>query len=122
MQFTSFTLLAFLGGGAAILYAIVKSIWILRQPMEHETLKKISGYIATGARTFLLTEYSVLLPFVLVIAGFLALGQEGILRFQSLSFLLGALCSGAAGFIGMYIATSANGRTTHAAQQGIESM
>ena len=120
MQFNVFTLFAFLGGAVAIVYAVVKSIWILRQPMEQEALKKISGYIASGARTFLLTEYSVLLPFLFVIAGFLALGQDGILRLQSVSFLLGALCSGAAGFIGMYIATSANGRTTHAAIQGIE--
>ena len=107
------------GSLAALGYALLRSLWIFRQPVMDPTLRKIAGFVADGAMAFLGKEYSVLLPFVLVVAGFLYLGQSGPLRFQSLSFLLGAACSGLAGFIGMVVATAANSRTTQAAEKGI---
>ncbi|MDR1277472.1 MAG: sodium-translocating pyrophosphatase [Treponema sp.] len=109
-----------LGGSIlALLYAVLRSRWILRQPVENSSLGKIAGFVADGAMTFLKKEYSVLLPFILVAAAFLFIGQRGAVRFQSLSFLLGALCSGLSGFAGMVIATAANSRTTQAAEKGI---
>ncbi len=119
MIFYYFVFLALLGGLAALLYGILKALWIFRQPIESKPLQRISGYVAEGARTFLIREYTVLLPFILIVATFLALGQAGALRFQSISFVIGAVCSGTAGFIGMRVATAANARTTHAAQQGL---
>jgi K(+)-stimulated pyrophosphate-energized sodium pump len=68
---------------------------------------------------FLTREFSVLLPFVAIVAVFLAVSNQGILRFQALSFVLGAGASALAGFIGMRVATAANSRTTHAAREGI---
>jgi K(+)-stimulated pyrophosphate-energized sodium pump len=107
------------GSAAALLYALLRSRWIIRQPVENDSLRKIAGFVADGAMAFLKREYSVLLPFILVVAAFLFAGQRGAVRFQSLSFLLGALCSGLAGFAGMVIATAANSRTTEAAKKGI---
>jgi K(+)-stimulated pyrophosphate-energized sodium pump len=107
------------GGLAALLYALLRSRWIIKQPVENAGLRKIAGFVAEGAMTFLKREYSVLLPFSLVVAAFLFAGQRGAVRFQSLSFLLGALCSGLAGLAGMVIATAANSRTTQAAEKGI---
>jgi K(+)-stimulated pyrophosphate-energized sodium pump len=107
------------GSAAALLYALLRSRWIIKQPVENNSLRKIAGFVAEGAMAFLKREYSVLLPFILIVAAFLFAGQRGAVRFQSLSFLLGALCSGLAGFAGMVIATAANSRTTEAAQRGI---
>jgi K(+)-stimulated pyrophosphate-energized sodium pump len=113
-------LLITLGGSLlALLYAVLRSRWIIKQPVENKGLLKIAGFVADGAMAFLKKEYSVLLPFVLVVAALLFAGQRGAVRFQSLSFLLGALCSGLAGFAGMVVATAANSRTTQAAQKGI---
>jgi K(+)-stimulated pyrophosphate-energized sodium pump len=109
-----------LGGSlAALLYALLRSRWILKQPVENGDLRKIAGFVADGAMAFLKKEYSVLLPFIIAVAAFLFAGQQGAVRFQGLSFLLGALCSGLAGFAGMMIATAANSRTTQAAERGI---
>ncbi|MDR1373840.1 MAG: sodium-translocating pyrophosphatase [Treponema sp.] len=107
------------GSLTALLYAVLRSRWILKQPVENETLRKIAGFVADGAMAFLKREYSVLLPFMVIVAAFLFAGQRGAVRFQSLSFLLGAVCSGLAGFAGMVIATASNSRTTQAAQKGI---
>ncbi len=60
-------------------------------------------------------EYKVLLPFVVLIAAFLALGNKGALKLQSVSFVLGAVSSALSGYIGMKVATASNSRTTQAA-------
>ncbi|MFP4011487.1 MAG: sodium/proton-translocating pyrophosphatase, partial [Spirochaetaceae bacterium] len=108
---------ALAGSVVALVYAGVRTRWILRRPVESEDLKRISGYVFEGAMAFLSREYRVLVPFVLIVAVFLAFANEGALRFQSVAFALGAGASGLAGFIGMKVATSSNARTTHAAQE-----
>ena len=64
---------------------------------------------------FLRREYLVLLPFIILVAVFLFFGNSGALRWQSGAFVLGALASALAGYIGMKVATAANMRTTQAA-------
>jgi len=91
--------------------ALYKTLWIYRQPAGNENIKRISGYVANGAMTFLGREYRVLFPFVLLVAAFLALANRGVLGFQALSFTLGAGCSALAGFIGMKVATASNARS-----------
>ncbi len=108
-------IIAFSGGILALLFALIKGLWVLRQSVKDQKLAKIEGYIAQGAMAFIYREYRVLLPFVIVVAGFLALANRGPLRFQAVAFILGALCSALAGYIGMKIATAANARTTQAA-------
>ncbi|TFH06355.1 MAG: sodium-translocating pyrophosphatase, partial [Spirochaetales bacterium] len=117
----SLGLYALLGGAIIALgYAAIRTFWIFRQPVENPTLKRIAGYISEGAMAFLKKEYQTLIPFVLVVAMLLFIANQGTnLKWMSLSFLLGAATSAIAGFAGMKVATAANSRTTHAAQQGI---
>jgi K(+)-stimulated pyrophosphate-energized sodium pump len=103
----------------ALGYALLRARWIYKQPAESEALRRISGYVARGAMTFLAREYRVLIPFIVITSAFLALVNRGYLSFQALTFALGAACSALAGFIGMKVATASNSRTTHAAQRGI---
>ncbi len=65
----------------------------LSPEVTNPTLKEISGHISGGAMAFLTREYKVLTPFILLVAAFLAIGNTGALRFQSLAFVLGALTS-----------------------------
>jgi len=83
---------------------------------------EISNDIAEGARAFLKREYRVLAIFVVVVAGLLILANMGRPEsspFIAVSFVVGALCSATAGFIGMTVATKANVRTTQAAREGL---
>ena len=84
-------------------------------------MEKIGKSIADGAMAFLKAEYKVLAIFVSIVACLLAFAatSQGDSWLVSVSFLVGALASGLAGFLGMKVATKANTRTTHAAQTGI---
>ena len=80
--------------------------------IENDRIVELSTIIHKGAMAFLKKEYTWLAPFV----GVVALLLWWMLGFGSaFAFVLGALCSAAAGYIGMYVATNANGRTTFAA-------
>ena len=109
-------------GGAAVLalaFAAYKSAWVGKQDSGTEKMTKIGGHIADGAMAFLSREYKVLAIFVAVVAGLLAWSNSGMADSHALialSFVVGAVCSGLAGFFGMRIATKANYRTTAAAQ------
>jgi K(+)-stimulated pyrophosphate-energized sodium pump len=120
MDIFNWSLLILAGGSLLALgYAVLKTKWIFKQPVENPKLIKISGYVADGAMAFLIREYKVLIPFILFVAAFLAIANKGSLRFQAISFVVGATASALAGFIGMRVATAANARTTHAAQSGL---
>ena len=111
-----------LGGGIlALLFAAVRARWILRQNPGSERLQEIAGFVRGGAMTFISREYRALAPFVVVVAALLFLANEGALRLQALSFLIGAVASALAGFFGMRIATQSNGRTANAALDGMDS-
>ena len=96
--------------------------WTVYQKLEetqigHPRVAELSSIIHQGAMAFLKKEYSWLAPFVGVVAVLLisALGLGA-----AFAFVLGAACSATAGWIGMYVATNSNGRTTYAALAGIE--
>ncbi len=108
-------ILVLLSGLLALLFALFKTRWIYKKEIKNPVLKETSQYIQEGAMAFLRREYTVLAPFVLVVAALLAMANKGALRFQGLAFVLGALASAAAGYIGMRVATSANSRTAQAA-------
>ncbi len=109
-------------GVAALAFAFVKSQWINKQDGGTDRMKEIGGYIADGAMAFLSREYKVLSIFVIVVAALLAWANAGSAESDvlvSLSFVIGAICSGLAGFFGMKVATAANFRTTSAARTGL---
>ena len=112
-------LYSLIAGVIALLYAFWKTKWIYKQNAGTEEMVQISTYIREGAMAFLRRQYSVLSMFVLVVALLLAVANQGFLRLQALSFIVGAFCSALAGFIGMRVATAANVRTTSAARVGL---
>ncbi len=89
-------------------------VWVKRQPAGSEKMMSIALQIQTGAAAFLRREYSVLIPFVLVVAVLLYLALRSLPT--SLAFLGGATSSMLAGLFGMNAATRANVRTAEAAR------
>ncbi len=109
-------------GLAALLYSLLKNNWINKQEMGSEKMVEISTYIREGAIAFLKTEYKVLAIFVVAVSLLLGFSNSGRADSSSLiavSFIVGALCSGLAGYMGMIAATKSNVRTTHAARTGL---
>ncbi|MYF41378.1 MAG: sodium-translocating pyrophosphatase, partial [Rhodothermaceae bacterium] len=112
-------------GFVALFFAWTKARWITRQSPGTEQMIEIAGYIARGAQAFLRREYRVLSIFVFSVAVILAVtglmggADSGRSPLIAVSFLVGAVCSGAAGFVGMRVATKANVRTTNAARTGL---
>ncbi|MGV6846731.1 MAG: sodium-translocating pyrophosphatase [Lutibacter sp.] len=109
-------------GILALLYVIVKNRWISKQEEGNDLMAKIAKNIAEGAMSFLKAEYKVLIVFVIAVAILLYFKGEsetGSSGLVALSFVVGAICSALAGFIGMKVATKANVRTTNAAQHSL---
>ncbi len=93
---------------------LIKKIMALK--IDDEKMKEISRYIQEGAMAFLQREYITIFIFVVVVFGVLFVFRGSI---NAISFITGAFLSGLAGFIGMYVATRANARTTTAAKKGL---
>jgi len=112
-----------LGAGIlAMIYAYWKSSWIESQDEGNSKMKAIGASIAEGAMSFLKAEYRVLAIFVFLISillGFANLGRSDSSVLISLSFIVGAVTSGFAGYLGMRVATKANNRTTNAARESL---
>ncbi len=109
-------------GALALLFALVKSNWVAKQDQGTDKMKEIAGYIREGAMAFLAREYRVLAIFVVVVAcvlGYMNYGRADSHWMLAVAFVIGAVCSGLAGFFGMRVATLANVRTTNAARQGL---
>jgi len=109
-------------GVLALIYAWMRTNWVTKQDAGNEVMVDLAKSIAEGARAFLREEYRVLVIFVVVVAALLAFAnfsQPQSSWMIAVSFVVGALCSGLAGFIGMNVATKANVRTTQAARTGL---
>ena len=117
-------LLVLLAGAIALMFSFWKTKWILSQNEGTKKMKIIGKNIAEGAMAFLRAEYKVLGVFVLLVAVLLAVANyknNDSSALISLSFLVGAIASGLAGFLGMRVATKSNNRTTNAARHSLES-
>ena len=100
----------------AILYGAFSVRWILAQPEGNERMREIAAAVQQGASAYLNRQYTTIggVGFILFIALGLALDW-----YTGFGFLIGALFSGAAGYIGMNISVRANLRTAEAANQGM---
>jgi len=108
-------LLVPLSGIIALIFALFLSLKVMKEKPGNELMIEISNMIEQGAMTFLKREYSILVFFIIIVSLILGWLRSPI---TSLSFVVGAICSGLAGFTGMKIATKANSRTAHAAMEG----
>jgi len=118
----NFILLVILSGILSMAFAFWKASWINRQNEGNQRMKTIGASIADGAMAFLRAEYRILGVFVVAVAfvlGFANSGRADSSAFIALSFIIGAVASGFAGFLGMKVATKANNRTTHAAETSL---
>ena len=121
----SSNLIFVIGAGVlAMIYSFWKTSWIEAQDEGTDRMKSIGTSIADGAMAFLKAEYRVLAIFVLAVAILLGVANNGRADSSaliSLSFVVGALASGLAGYLGMKVATKANNRTTNAARSSLAS-
>ncbi|MCB9758842.1 MAG: sodium-translocating pyrophosphatase [Alphaproteobacteria bacterium] len=109
-------------GLAALAYAFWKSSWVSKQDAGSAEMQEIAGRIQEGAMAFLAREYKVLAGFVVVVAvllGIANLSGDSQSPLIAVSFVVGAIASGLAGYAGMRVATLANVRTTAAARIGL---
>jgi K(+)-stimulated pyrophosphate-energized sodium pump len=121
------TLIPLLGlVGLAVM--IVKALWVNKQDAGDANMVELAGYIARGAQAFLRAEWRVLSVFVVVAAVLLGWSAEIELEGRAehsdwliaIAFIIGAVFSAFAGWIGMSIATKANVRTTQAARTSLK--
>ncbi len=116
-------------GILGLLVMAIKSAWVSKQDAGDEKMKELAGYIADGAMAFLKAEWKVLSVFVLFAAALLA--YSGTIHeingkeihgswIIAIAFIIGAVFSATAGYIGMKVATKANVRTTQAARTSLK--
>ncbi len=109
-------------GILALLFVFIKNNWVSKQEIGNEKMARIAKNIADGAMSFLKAEYKILSIFVVAVAVLLFFkgqAESGSNGFVAVSFVVGAICSALAGFIGMRVATKANVRTTNAARNSL---
>ncbi|MFL2569627.1 MAG: sodium-translocating pyrophosphatase [Flavobacteriales bacterium] len=109
-------------GVLALGYVFWKNAWVSKQEEGTEKMSRIAKNIADGAMSFLKAEYKILSVFVLAVAVLLYFkgsSEDGSNGMVAVSFIVGAICSALAGFIGMRVATKANVRTTNAARKSL---
>lgn len=109
-------------GALGLLAMAVKSAWVIKQDAGEANMQELAGFIAKGAMAFLKAEWKILGYFAIFAA--ILLGWSGTLVEEShpliaVSFLMGAVLSASAGYLGMRIATKANVRTTQAARSSL---
>jgi K(+)-stimulated pyrophosphate-energized sodium pump len=111
-------LFALLCAGAAVVYGLGLTGWLLRQPAGTERMQEIARAVQEGAAAYLRRQYTTVA--VVAIAPFLLLGFYNKLGWgAAIGFLIGAALSAAAGFIGMNVAVRSNVRTAEAARHGL---
>ena len=109
-------------GILGLIYTLVKFNWVGRQDAGTDRMKEISNYIAEGAMAFLRAEWKVLGYFVVIVGILLAVMAQANPHSHwsiAIAFVLGAVLSATAGYIGMKAATKANVRTAQAARTSL---
>ena len=111
-------LFALLCGGVAVAYGIYLTTWLLSLPPGNERMQEIGRAIQEGASAYLRRQYQTIA--IVAVVPFLLIGFYDKLGWgTAIGFLIGALLSSAAGFIGMNVAVRSNVRTAEAARSGL---
>src|SRR5476649_1552877 len=112
-------LLGLVGASVAVGWGIYLTYWLLQQPAGNEKMREISAAVQEGAAAYLKKQYTAIA--IVAIVPFLALGLYHKLGWgTAFGFLVGAILSSAAGFIGMNVAVRSNARTAEAARGGLK--
>lgn len=122
MSYVTLFYLVPLAGVIGLLYTFIRFRWVSKQNAGTDRMKEIATYIAEGAMAFLKAEYKILSYFVIITAlllGFMGTQNPNSHWLIAVAFIIGAVFSALAGFIGMRIATKANVRTAHAARTSL---
>ena len=102
--------------GAAVIYGLLVTQRLLAKPAGNDRMREISGAVQEGAQAYLNRQYTIIAAVAVPIAVFLLLLQNWE---TALGFVIGAILSGATGFIGMNVSVRANSRVAEAARGGV---
>jgi K(+)-stimulated pyrophosphate-energized sodium pump len=135
MDYLNWLYVGIAGGVISIAVAIYLYFWVMRQDPGSERAQKVASWIRSGANTYLKRLYTALASLALILGIVIALifsfnfenlATTGIViepgsgAIMAACFVVGALCSAIAGYMGMRVAVEANVRTATAAQKSLQ--